>query len=548
MFKDDVRRLRALIFTRAALVTLFFGSFYAFRIVDAKLLSPLVFSYFIAVLYFFTIVYAIVLKWINTHKSFVIFAYLQIIIDVFTAAALVALTGGIASWFSFAFLLSIISASTLLSRRASYYIAGMSSVLYGLVIEFQFYFLASSDLLSSFSEGTYLYNIFTHILAFFVVAFLSGHLSGRLSDVTQDLQKKEAYIDDLRMLSKDIIESMPSGVFTTGLNWEIVTFNSSAQAITGLTFAEAIGKKPQDIFSFIDDIKEPYERIEGELVRDGKSHYIGIRFSNLNTSDGMIVGMIGIFQDLTTFKEMELEMRKKEKWAFIGELSALIAHELRNPLASLKASVEMMREKKVSVEHTDKLMGIALSEMDRLNSIVTDFLMYAKPRQPRIDLFDVHKSLNDLITLLRSSENVKENVKITEKLSGELFIKGDADQLHQVFWNLCVNAVESISGSGELVVSTVKKDNSVEIVFRDTGCGVNLEDFERIFYPFVTTKDKGTGLGLAIAHRITEEHGGKLKVESRGKGAGTTFRVVLPLGNPGKNLSLEAENNEVIKG
>ncbi len=540
MFKDDVRRLRALIFTRAALVTLFFGSFYVFQIVDAKLLSPLVFSYFIAVLYFLTIIYAIVLKWINTHNSFVIFAYLQIIIDVFTAAALVALTGGIASWFSFAFLLSIISASILLSRRASYYIAGMSSVLYGLIIEFQFYSLVSSDLLSSFSEGTYLYNIFTHILAFFVVAFLSGHLSGRLSDVTQDLQKKEADIDDLRVLSKDIIESMPSGVFTTDLDWGIVTCNSSAQAITGLTLAEVIGKKPQDIFLFVKDIQEPYERIEGELVRDGKIHYIGIRFSNLKTSDGMIIGMIGIFQDLTMFKEMEMEMMKKEKWAFIGELSALIAHELRNPLASLKASIEMLREKKVPVEHTDQLMGIALSEMDRLNSIVTDFLLYAKPQQPSMDLFDVHQSLKDMITLLRSSENMMENVKITEKLPGELFIKGDASQLQQVFWNLGINAVEAVSGNGELFISTEKKDNAVEIIFRDTGSGVNQQNKERIFYPFFTTKEKGTGLGLAISHRITEEHGGKLKVESQGTGTGATFRVILPAHKVDKDVSPEA--------
>ncbi|HDK82134.1 MAG TPA: PAS domain-containing protein [Nitrospirae bacterium] len=529
MFEDALKRLKVLIFARAVVVSFFLGSYYIFRIGDVTFLSPAVFSSFIVSLYALTIIYAVLLRRVKTQARLTVFAYIQIVIDIFTETVLVSLTGGIASWFSFTYLLSIIAASIVLSRRASYYTASLSSVLYGLIIEFQFYYRPASVAEGGFSETAYIYNVFAHMVAFFLVAFLSGHLSERLHIVTEALQRKEMFIDDLRALSKDIVESMPSGVFTTNLDWGIVTFNTAAQKITGLGLADAIGKKPHDIFPFLKNIEEPFHRVEGEITGRGQTLYIGIRFSNLRDSEGKRIGMLGIFQDLTQLKAMETEMRKKEKWAFIGELSALIAHELRNPLASLKASVEMLLEKKVSNQHADQLMKIALSEMDRLNGIVTDFLLYAKPQQMRKDFFDLNRSLKDLAMLLCGSESVNKNIKISEDLQGELFMTGDSKQLQQVFWNLGTNAIDAVSEGGELIISTEKKDGSIEVVFADTGKGISKDDMDNIFYPFFTTKEGGTGLGLAIAQRITEAHGGKIKVEPNGAGAGTTFRVVLPV-------------------
>lgn len=539
MFEDAVRRLRVLIFARALVITLLLGSFYVFQIGYVKLPSPTIFSYFIVALYFLTIIYAVTLRWIKTLFLFTIFAYIQIVIDVITEVILVYLTGGIESWLSFTFLLSIISASVVLNRRASYYTAGLSSVFYGLLIEFQFYYQLPAFTGDIFTAKDYLYNVFAHIVAFYLVAFLSGHLSERLHTVTQTLQRKNAYIDNLRALSRDIIESMPSGIFTTDLNWGIVTFNSSAQRITGNTYTDAIGKTPQDIFPFLKniEIKEPLERVEGEIQNRGKTIPIGIRFSALKNSSGMLIGMMGIFQDLTKLKAMEAEIQKKEKLAFIGELSALIAHELRNPLASLKASVEMLRERKVSEQHADRLMKIAISEMDRLNGIVTDFLLYAKPQQLSKNSFDLHQSLRNVITLLHSLKIDKEIVKISENFTGKLFIIGDSKQLQQVFWNLGINAVNAISNEGDIIVSTEKKDDTVEVVFRDTGVGISEKNIDKIFFPFFTTKEKGTGLGLAIAQKITEGHGGKITVRSQGIGAGTTFKVILPTDNVREEVS-----------
>jgi two-component system sensor histidine kinase PilS (NtrC family) len=543
MFEDAIRRLRTLIFARALVITLLLGSFYIFQIGNVQHISPSIFSYFIVILYFLTIVYAVSLRWIKTLTLAAIFAYIQIVLDVCTEVFLVYLTGGIESWFSFTFLLSIISASIVLNRRASYYTASLSSILYGVLIEFQFYYDLPISLVTVFSAKHYLFNVFAHIIAFYLTAFLSGHLSQRLHAATQTLQTKDTYIDNLKALSRDIIESMPSGVLTTDLNWEIATFNSTAQRITGYDYTEVMGKTPQDIFPFIENInlKETFERTEGEIHNKGRTIPIGIRFTTIKSSSDTIIGIMGIFQDLTKLKAMEAEMRKKEKLAFIGELSALIAHELRNPLASLKASIEMLNEKRVSQQQADRLMKIALSEMDRLNEVVTDFLLYAKPQQPSKEIFDLHQSLRDVVTLLRSTKTDRENVRISEDFKGELFITGDSKQLQQVFWNLGINAVDAISDGGNCIVSTEKKDSTVEIIFKDNGKGISKEDIDKIFFPFFTTKEKGTGLGLSIAQRITEEHGGKVAVESQGIGNGTTFRVILPA----ENVKDEGDNEQV---
>jgi two-component system sensor histidine kinase PilS (NtrC family) len=253
-----------------------------------------------------------------------------------------------------------------------------------------------------------------------------------------------------------------------------------------------------------------------------------MRISKLKDSSGEEIGLIGIFQDLTELKAMEAEVKRKEKWAFIGELSASIAHELRNPLASLKGSIEMLKGKKVSEEHADRLMGIALSEMDRLNGIVTDFLLYARPRELHKEEYDLNQSLREIVTLMNSSGVNNDHVTISARLEGDRVIKGDARQLKQVFWNLGVNAMDAVSDRGSIDIRTSGNGNAVEVVFQDSGKGISHDEIDKIFYPFYTTKEKGTGLGLSIAQKIIEEHGGKIEVESEGEGAGAVFKILLP--------------------
>lgn len=547
MFDDALRRLKVLIFSRALIVSLLLGSFYFFRIGDYHFPQFRAFSYLIAFLYFLTIIYSVTLRFIKDIRSFTTLAYIQITLDVFSEVLLVALTGGIGSLFTFTFLLSIISASIVLNKRASYAIASLCSILYGLLIEFQFYYQFPAENSGIFSAQYFLYNVFTHIIAFYLVAFLSGNLSDRLQTAIETLKEKDLFIDDLKALSDNIVESMPSGVFTTNLNWKIVTFNRTARMITGRSLDEALDKRPRDIFPFLQQASIPFRRLEGKVEDRGKTIFIGISMSTLKDGSGNPIGMLGIFQDLTKVKEMEAEIQKKENWAFIGELSASIAHELRNPLASLKASIEMLREKKVSAEYADQLMEIAVTEMDRLNNIITDFLIYAKPQRPQKDTVDLHKSLRDLTSLLRNSVAEKENYEILEDFSGELPVSADANQIQQVLWNLGTNALDALSGEGgRLTISTAKKNGMVEIAFTDTGSGISRADRDKIFYPFFTTKERGTGLGLAIAKRIVEEHGGMIRVDSPADSTGTRFTVLLPVDTGQERAG--KERNEKVKG
>lgn len=529
MYKELYKRVSALIYIRVILVTILLGSFYIFKVGYEKLVHPTAFSFFIVSIYLLTIVYALVLRRIRKESQFVVFAYVQIVIDIIAETVLLYMTGGIGSLFSLMFPLSILSAGIVLSRRACYFIATLSSMLYAGLLDLQLYNILKISTGSIYLAKDFFYNIFAHIVAFYLIAFLGGYLTEKLHKATKRLEQKDMVVSDLKAFSRYVIESMPSGVFTTGLNGRIIIFNSSAQEITKRDHISVIGKRPVDIFPFLDDSMDPIGRIEGEMKSGGAMVPIGMRLSSLKDGTGESIGVIGVFQDLTELKEMEAEVKRKERWAFIGELSASIAHELRNPLASLKGSIEMLHGKKVPEVHADHLMKIALSEMDRLNGIITDFLLYAKPQEIKRESFDLQKSLEDIVTLLRSSEKNGKDVTITARPAGALNVDGDPKKLQQVFWNLGLNAVNAASDKGFVDVYTEQRDNVVEVVFSDNGPGIAPGDMERIFYPFFTTREGGTGLGLAIARKIAEEHGGNIIAESKGQGQGSTFRVILPL-------------------
>ena len=529
MQSDLIKRVNALIYIRVVIVTILLDSFYIFRIGYDKLSSPQHLSYFIASLYFLTIVYALIMRRMKTNSEYTAFAYIQIVIDIVAETMLIYMTGGIESLFSFMYPLSIISAGIILNRRACFVAATLSSIFYGLLLDLQLYKIITISPDTALSEKDFFYSIFAHFTAYYLVGYLSGYLSEKLHMATQSLKERDVVLSDLKAFSKYIIESMPSGIFTTDLNSRIISFNTAAQEITKLSHPDVAGRTTEEIFPFISTNQPALERVEGEIQRDGETFPVGMRISKLKDASGNTIGQIGVFQDLTELKAMEAEVKRKEKWAFIGELSASIAHELRNPLASLKGAIEMLREKRVSQEHADHLMTIALSEMDRLNGIITDFLLYVRPQELNKKPFDLHESLRNVVTLLQRSESKGENVTISTTLDGSVFINGDSKQIQQVFWNLGINAMDAVSDGGDIDIYSRSNNNSVEVIFKDNGTGISKSDIDKIFYPFFTTKEKGTGLGLSIAQKIAEEHGGKIAVESGGIGRGTTFRVIFPV-------------------
>ncbi|MEW6002443.1 MAG: ATP-binding protein [Nitrospirota bacterium] len=517
-------RIKALIAFRAVLITLLLGSAFLFSAGYKKFPHIHALSYLIICLYALTILYSLLLERI---KNLLAFAYTQLMLDIFFATILVGITGGMGSWFSFTYILSIISSSIILNKRAGYITATLSSILYGTLVNLQFYSLLAITSDSVIIENTgYPYNIFVHIIFFYLTAYLSGYLSSRLEKTTQKLEEKDSNLRDLELFNKEVIESLPSGLFTTDISGAVVIFNRAAERIMGIKKENIIGQRIDSVLTFF---KFPFDngRREKTITVNGIKKIIGFSISSLSDISGSNRGFIGIFQDLTKLKQLEAEMKQKEKWAAIGELSSNIAHEIRNPLASLKGSVEMLRENEIPQNQKNRLMEIALNEMERLDHIITDFLTYSRPTPPEFSRFDIHNILDETIELLKNVEQNRGNVFIKKDYSGKLEVNADPQKMRQVFWNLGINALDAMPEGGELIVNTRDTQNAVEITFRDFGVGINKKDSEKIFYPFFTTKEHGTGLGLSIAYRIIEEHEGRINVDSS-PGAGTTFEVILP--------------------
>jgi two-component system sensor histidine kinase PilS (NtrC family) len=516
------KKLKALIVFRVIFVTLFFGSSLFFhgagRFPDIRSLSYLIIS-----LYIVTIFYYLLLARI---KNIVFFSYAQLTVDVIFEILLIYFTGGADSWFSFTLVLTILAASIVLNQKAGFIIATLSSILYGALVNLQLY-----NYLPVKSEGfmeakDYLYKIFIHVIFFYLTAYLSGYLSSRLEKTVQKLEEKDLDILDLELFNREVIDSLPSGLFTTDISGRVLLFNPAAERITGMQKELVIGRKIDSVLPFF---RFPFSegRTEETIVVEGALKIIGLNISILKSIDESAKGYIVVFQDLTQFKRLETEIKQKEKWAAIGELSSNIAHEIRNPLASLRGSIEILKENKVPVNYKERLMDIALNEMDRLNRIITDFLTYSRPTPPDMKKIDLHELLNETIDLIENVHQDKSNFSLKKNYTGSVEIRADSQKMRQVFWNLGVNALEAMPNGGQLTVSTIKTNGSVKIVFTDSGIGIDKENLEKIFYPFFTTKERGTGLGLAIAYRIIDEHGGRITVQSN-SGNGTTFEVILP--------------------
>jgi two-component system sensor histidine kinase PilS (NtrC family) len=454
-----------------------------------------------------------------------LFGYVQLILDVIAAISLIFITGGIESWFSFTLILTVLSSSIVLNKKAGYIIASLSSILYGLLLDLQFYEILPVKYEGTMSEKHFLFNIFINIISLYIIAYLAGYLSYRLEKTVEKLQEKDSSLKDLEIFNTKVIESLPSGLFTTDINGAVLIFNHAAELITGISKEAAIGNNINMALPFLSFPPESgrYEKILSENT--GNEKIIGLTISVLRDINMNKTGFIGTFQDLTQIMKLEAEIKNKEKWAAIGELSANIAHEIRNPLASLKGSIEMLKEGNLPEKHKERLMNIALNEMDRLNNIITDFLIYSRPKPLEIQKVDIHSILDSTLELLKNKEH-KANISITRDFKEQLFIQADPERIRQVFWNLGVNALEAMENGGELTVSTKNSAQNVTISFSDTGPGISQSNIDKIFYPFFTTKEKGTGLGLAIAYRIIEEHNGRLIVTGK-PGIKTTFEIIL---------------------
>jgi two-component system, NtrC family, sensor histidine kinase PilS len=251
---------------------------------------------------------------------------------------------------------------------------------------------------------------------------------------------------------------------------------------------------------------------------------------------GEIAGVIISFKDLTAKKQLEVALKRTEKLAALGELSARMAHEIRNPLAAMSGSVQLLSDHGFIAENDQRLLAIIVRETDRLNSLITEFLTYARPVSPHKVCFQLFDLIED-IRLLAASDRRFEGIAIINRVSHDMTVNADENQLRQVLINLMNNASEATPQGGRIEIggyvdtkSHLKfHTNQVAILtVSDSGCGITAESAKHLFEPFWTTKNNGTGLGLAIIYRIIEEHGGIIKAESPPEG-GSRFTIILPM-------------------
>lgn len=485
-----------------------------------------------------SIIYAALLKYNDNYQ---LQAVLQLAFDVWLTTWFVWTTGDVRSPYIVIYLAIISIASVFLGSNG----ALLTAV--GCVLVFTSVALpASLGWMPRFAEGSAEISFIKAIqtvglndVAFLVVGLLAKQLAERQTRSDVELIQTTRTLADLRALHERIVESIRSGLITTDLEGNIYTFNVAAEEITGYKAEDVIGKHISKLFGEITsqireslsaaEERETSPRFEAVCVTPEDLHLrLGFSISPLFTESGEVTGLVMSFQDLTDIRSMEETARRQDRLAAVGRVAAGIAHEIRNPLAAMRGAIQVLQADLKDNSSEAQLMGIILSESDRLNKIITDFLTYARPRLADFETVDVREAINETFTLLRHSPELKAEHKLEEVLQEEpLLIDADIAQLRQVFWNLARNAIQAMPQGGELKVEARRRKNGrIQIIITDTGCGMSPQQVERLFEPFSSTKGS-TGLGLSIVYQIIRDHGGTVNVRSL-EGKGTTITIELP--------------------
>lgn len=502
----------------------------------------------IVLTYALTIPSALLLRKLQSVSALVAFFWGQVAIDFLLETVLVARTGGVESPFAVLYIITVAVASLIPHRYVGLLSACGGIILFGLLANFQFYGIAdhwgwpqqrhltAAETLQSFA---------TYALALLIVGLLSGTLADQLQRADRSLREKEQGLNRLQAFHENIVQSISSGVFTADAQGLITSFNPAAQDVTGYTIRQVLGRAWEEVFNCYGthragdlqaDVSPAARRFEVECKgAKGNRLVLGMTVSPLHEQTDQ-PGLVGVFKDLTQIRELEEEMRRKEWLASLGEMSAGMAHEIRNPLGALAGAMQMLRKETVADATDQRLIEIAIREATRLDGIITEFLQYARPPALKLGEHDMNKILAETIDLVQHEARARKNITIATSLAaGPLLVQVDQDQMRQVFWNIATNAFDAMPGGGELTISTNIRHvdagggegNVIEIAFQDTGDGIAEENLDKIFLPFFTTKKEGSGLGLAAVHRIVDLHGGWIKVDSRPQ-QGTRLVVCVP--------------------
>jgi two-component system sensor histidine kinase PilS (NtrC family) len=545
--RDLRRKLFWLIAIRVGISTLLLGSAVFVQITAPGTFAGEPLFLLIGATYGLNILWALTLKWTERFTGIV---DVQLACDALAVTGFIAVTGGITSYFAALYVLPIAAASSVQFRRGGMMIATLSALLYVGIVLVQYFGMA--DMLGfRFLEHEntlpppriVAYTTGLNVFLFFSIAFLSGSLADRLQRAGARLERASSEIADLQAFNQHVIDSLSSGLATTDRQGRILTFNRAAETITGYPSLSVVGRRIEEVLDLPPSVAAELinlagpgrgRRVESPFhTGDGRKIELGFTATQLRAPGGN-AGLLFAFQDVTDIKKLERDARLRQRLAAVGEMAAGIAHEIRNPLASMSGSIQILRQELPLTDEQAQLMDIVLRESERLNDTIRSFLAYARPQRFSIAKLDLRRVLNDAALLLRNSSEVQDGHVIDVRVPmTEVPFEADENQIKQIVWNLATNGLRAMRTGGTLTLGARLDrgaddgQESVVLEVADEGVGIPAEELDAIFQPFRGTFAKGTGLGLAIVHRIVSDYNGEIHVSST-PGRGTTVSVRLP--------------------
>ncbi|HVV87528.1 MAG TPA: ATP-binding protein [Kofleriaceae bacterium] len=535
------RRLTRLMAVRTAVISLVLGlTIWVGNVTGVPRDAPAYLALIGAVIatYALTIVYAILLRRGFDPARLV---WPQLAGDLLVTSVLVYVTGGAQSAYTFFFALSVVGAAAVRYRRGALVIAAASVVLVIAIGLLAWADVLPLPMLPQLHPGAQRAIELARSLGLSVailgaIGLLAYVLGAELERSAATLASQQQATGELYALHRDIVRSLSSGLVTVDLDGKLLTINQTASDLLAVAPDRAVGL-PIDLLmpgmaARLGALSRRGKLRRSDLVlppRDGRpARTLGISISPLRDVGDHVIGRVINFSDLTELRTLEETMRRAERLATVGQLAAGIAHEIRNPLASISGSIELLGQAPRASEEDKALMTIVLREIDRLNALVGELLDYANPRPPELVEFDLAELLAETLQVVRQDRSWGGVKVVAELPPAPLEVVADPAKLRQVAWNLVRNATEALAGGvGQVTVRARDEGDQVVVEVEDDGPGIPADQLGRIFDPFFTTKKRGTGLGLATCHGIVAEHGGTLTVESA-PGRGSKFVMTLP--------------------
>lgn len=519
--RDPFRFVAAI---RTLLLVAVFVAAMLFQIQQGPFVSPSQWFPLYGLLFLSFLVNSIAYSQIDRIKKYSSLNLFLFCLDTIVIAAVSHLIGLSQSVYLLIFLLNLFLGSLLFSKTESLILVLMTSVCFNFLLIFNPQLVGQELLLSLLVNNS----------SFVVVNFLSGQVARQLKVAGSRLEETHSDLVSLQNFNDLIIDSVKAGIVVVTRTGFVQYFNPEAERI--LPGIIELQRKASDIFPEVDWEQAFKDGMDGSLVRiemqvevNNEVKILEAKLADFRDDNDKSKGWLLLIEDRTEIKHLEKALQQKEKLAAVGQLAAGIAHEIRNPLASISGSIQMMAASNETNEENKKLMKIVDKEIDRLNGLISEFLNYVRPEDQVKDIIDVNQVMRDCLEMISMDARLRKDVKVTSNLKSASMIMGSRDKLKQAFLNFIVNAYQAMEKSqrAELEITTQDERNLVVVVVRDTGSGIKKENIDRVFEPFHTTKPSGTGLGLAVTHKILEAHKARVFVESE-VGVGTRFLMEFP--------------------